>query len=75
MINKKNYPDNNQSWIVKALNGDRTEYFYKSTMNYTRAEAIKSFMEENSWAFKNWKQAYRKGYRAVKIEFKEIKEW
>jgi len=59
----------NDYWTILAP-GNR--YLYTKHLSTWRTDAITDFLAK-SYPGKTWKQAYRKGYRAVKVTIVERK--
>ena len=71
---KRKYQKENQGWIIKRPNGG----FMKHTGGDYSFEVRDEFMNWHNAIMRSeetWKQLYAKGYRAVKVEVKEIEEW
>ena len=66
------YQNANQWWAIQS--GDFQKFIFPSTLSSWRSAAITDFMAHHNHDknIKTWKQAYRKGYRAVRVEIKNI---
>lgn len=58
----------NEWWAVRGPTG----FISEETLSDTRIEAISKVVYEYLDTCDTWKQLYRKGYRVVKVEIREV---
>lgn len=65
------YQKENQGWIIKRPDG----YMMRGSYTYYRSNAQWYLISNIFGNEYTWKQLYTEGYRAVKVEVKEIEGW
>jgi hypothetical protein len=53
-----------QMWVCVGIRFSKGPYPSPESLSYTRANAIKKFVQGSAW---DWKKYYRKGWRCIRV--------